>query len=51
MSDLAHIGHVELLTPRAEESLRFFEQVLGRSRRPRAGPCSCAGGATTSATA
>jgi catechol 2,3-dioxygenase len=27
--DLAHIGHVELLTPRAEESLCFFEQVLG----------------------
>jgi catechol 2,3-dioxygenase len=29
VSDLAHIGHVELLTPRSEESLRFFEQVLG----------------------
>ena len=29
MSDLAHIGHVELLTPRSEASLRFFEQVLG----------------------
>jgi catechol 2,3-dioxygenase len=29
MSDLAHIGHVELLTPRADDSLRFFEQVLG----------------------
>jgi catechol 2,3-dioxygenase len=29
MSDLAHIGHVELLTPRSEDSLRFFEQVLG----------------------
>jgi catechol 2,3-dioxygenase len=27
--DLAHIGHVELLTPRAEESLGFFEGVLG----------------------
>jgi catechol 2,3 dioxygenase len=27
--DLAHIGHVELLTPRAEESLRFFVDVLG----------------------
>jgi catechol 2,3-dioxygenase len=29
MSDVAHIGHVELLTPRIEASLRFFEQVLG----------------------
>jgi catechol 2,3-dioxygenase len=29
VSDLAHIGHVELLTPRMDDSLRFFEQVLG----------------------
>ena len=29
MSDLAHIGHVELLTPRSDDSLRFFEQLLG----------------------
>jgi catechol 2,3-dioxygenase len=29
VSDLAHIGHVELLTPRADDSLRFFEHVLG----------------------
>jgi catechol 2,3-dioxygenase len=27
--DLAHIGHVELLTPKPEESLRFFTDVLG----------------------
>jgi catechol 2,3-dioxygenase len=27
--DLAHIGHAELLTPRAEDSLRFFVDVLG----------------------
>jgi catechol 2,3-dioxygenase len=27
--DLAHIGHVELLTPKPEESLRFFVDVLG----------------------
>jgi catechol 2,3-dioxygenase len=27
--DVAHIGHVELLTPTPEQSLRFFEQVLG----------------------
>ena len=27
--DLAHIGHAELLTPRPEESLRFFVEVMG----------------------
>ncbi len=27
--DLAHIGHAELLTPKPEESLRFFVEVLG----------------------
>jgi catechol 2,3-dioxygenase len=27
--DVAHIGHAELLTPRPEESLRFFVDVLG----------------------
>jgi catechol 2,3-dioxygenase len=37
MSDLAHIGHVELLTPRAEDSLRFFEQVLGMEVEATAG--------------
>ena len=29
LHDVAHIGHAELLTPRAEESLRFFVDVLG----------------------
>jgi len=29
LSDLAHIGHVELLTPKPEESLAFFRDVLG----------------------
>src|SRR5579864_1878329 len=27
--DLAHLGHVEILTPKPEESLRFFKDVLG----------------------
>ena len=27
--DIAHLGHVELLTPRPEESLRFFTDLLG----------------------
>ena len=29
--DIAHLGHVELLTPRPEESLRFFRDVMGMS--------------------
>jgi catechol 2,3-dioxygenase len=33
--DLAHIGHVELLTPKAEESLRFFVDVLGMEEEAR----------------
>ena len=27
--DLAHLGHVELLTPKPEASLRFFVDVMG----------------------
>jgi catechol 2,3-dioxygenase len=27
--DIAHLGHIELLTPKPEESLRFFVDVLG----------------------
>jgi catechol 2,3-dioxygenase len=27
--DLAHLGHIELLTPRFDESLKFFKGVLG----------------------
>jgi catechol 2,3-dioxygenase len=29
LHDVAHIGHAELLTPRPDESLRFFVEVLG----------------------
>ncbi|HEY2603571.1 MAG TPA: VOC family protein [Thermoleophilaceae bacterium] len=29
MTDLAHLGPVELLTPKGEESLRFFVDVMG----------------------
>jgi catechol 2,3-dioxygenase len=29
MSDLAHLGPVELLTPKGEESVRFFVDVMG----------------------
>ena len=27
--DLAHLGHIELFTPKPEESLRFFVDVMG----------------------
>ena len=37
MHDLAHIGHAELLTPRPDESLRFFEEVLGMEVEAREG--------------
>jgi catechol 2,3-dioxygenase len=35
--DLARIGHAELLTPRPEESLRFFVDVLGMEEEARDG--------------
>jgi len=35
--DLARIGHAELLTPRPEESLRFFVDVLGMEEEAREG--------------
>jgi catechol 2,3-dioxygenase len=35
--DLAHLAHVELLTPKLEESLRFFVDVLGMTESGRRG--------------
>jgi catechol 2,3-dioxygenase len=35
--DVAHLGPVELLTPKAEESLHFFHQVLGMEIEHREG--------------
>ncbi len=35
--DLAHLGHVELLTPTPEHSLRFFVDVLGMTESGRQG--------------
>ena len=35
--DLAHLGHLELLTPKPEESLRFFVEVLGMTETAREG--------------
>jgi catechol 2,3-dioxygenase len=37
MSDLAHIHHVELLTPEPERSLAYFHDVLGMEIESRAG--------------
>ncbi|MBX9700907.1 MAG: catechol 2,3-dioxygenase [Acetobacteraceae bacterium] len=35
--DIAHLGHVELLTPKPEESLRFFRDVMGMTESGRQG--------------
>jgi catechol 2,3-dioxygenase len=35
--DIAHLGHVEILTPKPEESLRFFVDVLGMTESGRSG--------------
>jgi catechol 2,3 dioxygenase len=35
--DLAHLGHVELLTPKPEESLHFFTNILGMTESGRRG--------------
>ncbi len=35
--DVAHLGHVELLTPKPDESLRFFVEVMGMTETAREG--------------
>ena len=35
--DLAHLAHVELLTPKPDESLRFFVDVFGMTETGRCG--------------
>jgi catechol 2,3-dioxygenase len=35
--DIAHLGHVEMLTPKLEESLRFFVDVMGITESDRQG--------------
>jgi catechol 2,3-dioxygenase len=35
--DLAHLGHLEVYTPKPEESLRFFVDIMGMSESGRAG--------------
>lgn len=49
--DIAHLGHLELLTPKFEESRRFFIDVLGMTRAAkRATAFICAPTTITSAT-
>jgi len=36
-SDLAHLAHVELLSPKPDESLRFFTDVMGMTESGRRG--------------
>lgn len=38
MSEIAHLGPVELLTPRGDESLRFFVDVMGMEVEAEDGP-------------
>src|SRR3954465_13525691 len=35
--DVAHLAHLEIFTPKPEESLRFFVDVLGMTERGRQG--------------
>ncbi|HEX8930961.1 MAG TPA: VOC family protein, partial [Actinomycetota bacterium] len=35
--DVAHLAHVELLTPTPDESLRFFTEVMGMQESGRSG--------------
>lgn len=47
--DLAHLGHMELLTPKPDESLKFFVDVMGMTvSGQRASRSTCGAGTTTS---
>ena len=35
--DLAHLGHMEMLTPKPDESLKFFVDVMGMTESGRRG--------------
>ena len=37
IQDVAHLGHVEILTPRPDESLHFFKEVMGLEETDRQG--------------
>jgi len=52
VTDIAHLGPVELLTPEGERSLAFFTDVMGMEIEGQEGATTyLRGGATTSATA
>jgi len=38
LHEIAHISHAELLTPKADESLRFFVEVMGMEIEATEGP-------------
>src|SRR3954470_2905845 len=40
MSEIAHLGPVELYTPNGEDSLRFFVETMGMEIEAQAGPAS-----------
>jgi catechol 2,3-dioxygenase len=49
--DLAHLAHVELLTPKLDESVNFFVNVMGMTRAAAAAtPVYLRAGTTTSTT-
>lgn len=49
--DIAHVGHVELFTPKPDESLTFFRSVVGlHESGAREIPSTFVPGATTSGT-
>ena len=48
--DIAHVGHVELFTPKPDESLKFFRSVVGSVQANRGGRTSGAPVATQAGT-
>ena len=36
-TDIAHLGHLEIFTPKPEESLRFFIDIMGMTESGREG--------------
>ncbi len=48
---IAHLAHVELLTPKPEESLAFFKDVIGLEESGAEGiPSTCAAGGSGTTT-
>jgi catechol 2,3-dioxygenase len=47
--DLAHLGHMELLTPKPDESQKFFVDIMGMTVSGQTSRSICAVGTITSA--